>query len=136
MKKTSPKSNIEWKYWGEHDLLFGVAAWQGKEKSVGGGWTDNDFYNLGKSDWEDFLNHWEKYGVRKESIVEIGCGAGRLTKHMALTFEKVIGLDVSDGMISYAKKKCQEEKNVEFILIDGVKIPIDDNTISAVFSSE
>jgi glycosyltransferase involved in cell wall biosynthesis len=26
MKKTSPKSNIEWKYWGEHDLLFGVAA--------------------------------------------------------------------------------------------------------------
>lgn len=70
MKELS--SNQEWKKWGEDDPLFAVASWQGKNKEGDAPWTDEEFYNLGMSDWSDFQVRWEKYGVNKESCLEIG----------------------------------------------------------------
>lgn len=68
-------SNKEWKKWGEIDPLFGVASWQNKQRDGSNPWTDQEFYQLGDSDWKDFSRHWEMYGVSRESCLEIGCGA-------------------------------------------------------------
>jgi len=83
------KSNIEWEKWGERDPLYAVAAWPGKEKGNKNTWTDDEFYELGASDWEDFLRHWRHYRLRPAHCLEIGCGAGRITKQMSQTFERV-----------------------------------------------
>jgi SAM-dependent methyltransferase len=130
----STKSNIEWKFWGNHDPLWGVAAWKGRRKDGSNPWTDEDFYALGASDWSDFLAHWQRYGVGDRCVVEIGCGAGRLTKHMAAHFREVLALDVSEDMIAYARKNIDRE-SVRFALVDGTEIPLPSGSADAVFSA-
>jgi len=128
------KSNIEWKRWGDIDPLYGVATWGGKGKTDPNPWTDHEFYALGESDWVDFLARWQRYGVDNEACAEIGSGAGRVTNAMGRTFQQVVGLDVSEGMVSYAREHVKQN-NVEFMVTDGYHIPLIDNSVTAVFSS-
>lgn len=128
------KSNTEWKKWGERDPLFAVAAWEGKERGSPGAWTDEEFYELGRSDWEDFYKHWQQYGLNREHCVEIGCGAGRITKQLAACFQRVSALDVSEHQLTYAKTRLAAP-NVDFLLTDGLHIPLDDGVCTSAFSS-
>ncbi len=132
MKELS--SNQEWKKWGERDPLFAVASWKGKDKEGDAPWTDEEFYKLGMSDWSDFQAHWEKYGVNRESCLEIGCGAGRITKHLAGYFNEVHALDVSEKMIEYAKDHIKSP-SVVFHLSKGINIPLTDQYVYSVFST-
>ena len=129
------KSNIEWKKWGEIDPLFGVATWKGKEKEGTDPWDYEDFYEMGKMDWIDFQTRWEKFGIITKNCLEIGCGAGRITKHLAQYFNKVKAIDVSEGMLEFAKGKILTE-NVEFIHTNGDDIPLPSDSINAVFSTD
>jgi len=130
---TELKSNAEWKQWGKDDPLFGVAAWAGKEKAGASPWTEEEFYAVGESDWHDFLRHWQHYGVSKLSCLEIGCGAGRLTKQLALSFDHVYGVDVSPEMIGRAKAAIKSG-NVEFAVIDGLHLPQAIGSVQAIFT--
>jgi ubiquinone/menaquinone biosynthesis C-methylase UbiE len=127
-------SNKEWKKWGEIDPLFGVASWQ--DKGLGGSapWTDQEFYQLGESDWDDFAGHWEMYGVGRESCLEIGCGAGRITMQLAQYFKHVHAIDVSEKMIEYARRNISSS-SVTFHLSNGVDIPLADQSVLSVFST-
>ncbi len=128
------KSNTEWKYWGEHDPLFGVASWSGRAKDGPNPWNDSEFYLLGESDWADIRAHWERYGLRAGRCVEIGCGAGRLTRAMAPYFGAVDALDVSADMIRYAQRNIAH-KNVSFHLVEHARIPLADHSVDAVLST-
>ena len=128
------KSNIEWKKWGERDPLYAVSTWPGKDQCGPDPWTDADFYELGRSDWSDFHNHWRHYGVAAEHCIEIGCGAGRITKQLANSFAEVTAADVSEHQIDYAKSRLAA-LNVRFILTDGVRLPLSDGACSAAFSA-
>ncbi len=127
-------SNKEWKKWGEIDPLFGVASWQNKQRDGSNPWTDQEFYQLGDSDWKDFSRHWEMYGVSRESCLEIGCGAGRITMQLASYFNQVHAIDVSEKMIEYAKKHISIS-SVAFHLSNGMNIPIADQSVFSVFST-
>lgn len=128
------KSNAEWKQWGKDDPLFGVAAWAGKEKDGASPWTEEEFYANGESDWRDFLGQWQHYGLSKKSCLEIGCGAGRITKALAKSFDHVYAVDVSSDMINRAQKGIQSG-NVDFSVIDGLHLPQSDGSVSAVFTT-
>lgn len=131
---TELNSNTEWKQWGKDDPFWGVASWEGKQRGGASPWTDEEFYALGESDWRDFLSHWQHYGVNAESCLEIGCGAGRLTKQIALHFEQVYAVDVSPDMIGRAQKAV-EGRSVEFSVIDGLHLPQGDGSVNAIFSA-
>ncbi len=133
MQRDALDSNIEWKKWGEEDPLYGVATWQGKSKDGASPWTNEEFYNLGRSDWVDFWKRWKEYGASTESCLELGCGAGRMTKQLAGTFERVYALDVAEGMIRRAQQAVGA--NVEFSLIDGTRLPRPDSSVKAIFST-
>jgi SAM-dependent methyltransferase len=126
-------SNVEWRKWGETDPLYAVASWGGKQKNGPDAWTDEDFYKLGESDWKDFRKHWEAYGLNKETCLEIGCGAGRITAQLASYFDNVHALDVSDKMIDYARKHCKP--SVIFHVSNGVDIPLNSESITSCFST-
>jgi len=128
---TTLVSNTEWKRWGVADPLWGVAAWAGKQRGGSDPWTDADFYALGKCDWSDFARRWERYGLDQTSCVEIGCGAGRITAHLIDDFKTVYAVDVSEGMLNYAKARIDKAK---FYLTDGVQLPLGDSSVTAAFS--
>jgi SAM-dependent methyltransferase len=124
-------SNTDWERWGDTDPLWGVAAWSGKQIGAPGAWREDDFYELGRSDWADFVRRWERYGVTSESCVEIGCGAGRITKQLVAYFTTVHAIDVSEGMLAYARPRIA----ANFYRTDGVHIPLGDASVAAAFSS-
>jgi ubiquinone/menaquinone biosynthesis C-methylase UbiE len=128
------KSNQEWKEWGKVDPLFAVASWKDREKGASNPWTDDEFYRLGKSDWEDFFAQWRQYGCYTRHCVEIGCGAGRLTKCIASTFEQVTALDVSEDQIKYARSRI-DRPNVTFCVTDGAEFPSILDSVTAIFSA-
>ena len=126
------KTNSEWLEWGRRDPLFGVASWAKKNADGATPWTDEEFYSLGASDWKDFNERWAKYGYTAGTFVEIGCGAGRITKQLASVFNNGHALDVSKDMIGYASKNVPG--NVEWHVTEGVVIPLEDSSVDAAFS--
>ncbi len=127
------KSNVEWEEWGERDPLFGVASWTGREKGGPHAWSEDDFYAVGALDWGDYEAHWSNYGLSNRCCVEIGCGAGRLTEHLIESFDEVIGVDVSPGMIAQAEKRLGARARL--LLTDGLELPIASSSASAAIST-
>ena len=57
-----------------------------------------------------------------ETILEIGCGIGRMTRTFAQRFREVYGIDVSAEMISRAKENLKDYPNVEVMIGNGVDL--------------
>ena len=58
-------------------------------------------------------------GFRAGTCVELGCGVGRVTQHLAGRFEKVIAIDISEGNLREARAMAKERglTNIEFVLM-------------------
>jgi len=61
---------------------------------------------------------------RTLSLLEIGCGAGRMTKHLAAVFGRVTGVDVSGEMIRQAAERLSGVDNVTLYETNGVEFPM------------
>jgi ubiquinone/menaquinone biosynthesis C-methylase UbiE len=67
-------------------------------------------------------------------VLEIGCGVGRVGKHLARHCRKWIGADVSQNMLKFAAERLRPLSNVEFIELSGNDLrPIADNSIDFVY---
>ena len=84
----------------------------------------------GKPDAERFWNSGEEVvdhildllGVElrpTDTVVEIGCGVGRLTRVLAARTSKVFALDISERMLELAKEHNPELTNVTWLHGDG-----------------
>lgn len=71
-----------------------------------------------------------------EKILDIATGTGDLAILMANTSAaKIIGLDISAGMLEVGKKKIEQKSlsnKIEMVLGDSEKIPYADNTFDAI----
>lgn len=65
-------------------------------------------------------------------ILDLGCGPGRDAKELLKCGLKVIGIDLSKKMIEAAKKRV---KNVEFKVMDMVKLDFQDNSFDGVWAN-
>lgn len=70
------------------------------------------------------------------SLLEIGCGIGRMTKHFAALFGEVHSTDVSGEMIRQARQRLRDHSNVFFYETSGVDFAaLPDARFDAVFSA-
>jgi ubiquinone/menaquinone biosynthesis C-methylase UbiE len=53
------------------------------------------------------------------SMLEIGCGVGRMTRMLARIFGHVTGVDISEEMVRQARENTADLKNVDLLLGDG-----------------
>lgn len=77
------------------------------------------------------------YKHKPESILDIATGTGDLAIAYAklMPEAKVTGLDISEGMLSVARKKVKNEpfaKNLEFTQADSEAMPFPDNHFDAI----
>ena len=86
-----------------------------------------------ESGWNDFVRLIESDELieKNQSILEIGCGTGRMTEFMPRFFNYVVGTDISGEMIKQAKHRIA---GIDFIETDGYTLPLDDNYFDIVFS--
>lgn len=70
-----------------------------------------------------------------DTIVEIGCGVGRLTRVLSARADRVVALDVSPEMLALAREHNAALDNVEWVLGDGESLAcVPDASAGGVFS--
>jgi len=71
-----------------------------------------------------------------KTVLDIATGTGDLAILMTATSaEKIIGLDISAGMLDVGRKKIEAKKlsdKIEMILADSENMPFEDNTFDAI----
>jgi SAM-dependent methyltransferase len=128
-----PRSNVEWRKWAKDDPLYGIATRRERHRDGDRPWTLPEFYEYGALNWSEYYPQWRQYGVDSKGCLEIGCGAGRITRQLVHCFELVYGMDISPEMLKLAEGNVP---GVKFLLSDGTRIPLPDASVSAVFSCE
>lgn len=70
------------------------------------------------------------------TVLEIGCGAGRMTRALSKVFAGVIAVDVSNEMIRQARQALPDRTNIRWIKNNGYDLAmLDDECIDFAFSS-
>jgi demethylmenaquinone methyltransferase/2-methoxy-6-polyprenyl-1,4-benzoquinol methylase len=102
----------------------------------------------------DFLNHllsggidiiWRKKAIKLlqnkgiKTILDIATGTGDFAiEALKLNPEKIIGVDISEGMLAFGQEKIQKmglEKTIQLQKGDSEKLPFSDNSFDAVIVS-
>jgi SAM-dependent methyltransferase len=77
------------------------------------------FWAEGERAVEAILAELELEPGRSDTVVEIGCGVGRLTRALTRRAEHVIAIDVSSEMLGRARELNPELRNVTWLHGDG-----------------
>ena len=72
---------------------------------------------------------------RGATVLDAGCGVGYGTAHVAQLAQRVVGVDVSDEAIAYAREHYAAP-NVEFLVADVLELPFDPRSFDTVCSFE
>lgn len=74
---------------------------------------------------------YEAAKVEKGKVAaDIGAGTGFITEGLLEKEIKVIAVDQSEDMINIMKKKFKNNSDVKYILAEGSKLPIDNNSVN------
>jgi SAM-dependent methyltransferase len=79
-------------------------------------WTDEDFFQSGERTVSeeigtDMINICQGKAPGEMKVLEIGCGAGRVTRALARIFGEVHGVDVSGEMVRLAMQSLRDCPN-------------------------
>ncbi len=80
-------------------------------------WTDEEFFASGEEEvrnqiLNDMINVCGGKDPKQMTVLEIGCGAGRVTRALAGVFGEVQAVDVSGEMVRQAREACGSLGNV------------------------
>ena len=121
----------DWDERARKDAFHYIASWR-KD------WTPESFFQSGEEDYQRLvapvLERWQ-WEPRGKAMLELGCGAGRMTRSFAERFSQVYAFDISNGMLGHAKALFPEASNVEWILGNGTDLSgLGDETVDSAFS--
>lgn len=92
-----------------------------------------EFWASGNTIWADIKRATGYTPGPADTVVEIGCGVGRLTRAIAPEVGRVIALDISDRMLAIARQA--DLPNAEFRTADGFTLPgIADKSVDLVLA--
>lgn len=74
---------------------------------------------------------------RRATVVDIGCGTGELAVAISrkLRDARIVGIDNSDSMILWASRHETTDGRIRFILGDGARVPLPDESVDLVVST-
>lgn len=72
---------------------------------------------------------------KTDSILEVACGTGLITKEIYPLCQTLTATDYSRGMIQKAQKKCKKAKNILFEKVDIMTLPYPENSFDKVIAA-
>ena len=97
--------------------------------------SEEQFAASGEQSVRDILRDVESLMPAQATVLEIGCGIGRMLRPLASRFSKVYGVDVSPEMIERARTRLQDLDNVEAVITDGSTLsPVPSARVDLVIS--
>ena len=102
-----------WDKLAETDPLWAVLTDPDKK---GNRWQVDEFFASGRENVAAEINgvRARQPGLGHGAALDFGCGVGRLTQALALHFDRVIGVDISEQMLALARKYNQHGDRVEY----------------------
>jgi SAM-dependent methyltransferase len=93
------------------------------------------FYASGAAETDALLALCSIAPDEGKSVLEIGCGAGRMTRRLSELFGQVIALDVSAEMLKHAQQVLSERHNIGYLHGSGTDLAgVADRSVDVVFS--
>jgi predicted TPR repeat methyltransferase len=125
------KASIEW--WKKAMDEVGIECMD-KEIKVQASWAE--ILRTGQSDLDRAIAITGMARGKDRTVVEVGCGVGRMSAALAQQFGRVVGVDVADKFVNEARRMNVFD-HVSFEVSDGVHIrPITVTKCDTVFSYE
>ena len=72
-----------------------------------------------------------KSNLKLLSVLDVGCSTGFIANHLAKCFGKVIGVDIDETAINFARRQFDKD-NIEFVVSDSQKMEFSENAFDAV----
>jgi len=122
----------DWEALGSIDPLWAILSDNSKRFDK---WNQDEFFKTGEFEVENIMLEIKKLDIdlKKEEMLDFGCGVGRLARHYLKHFQKYNGSDISIAMIEKAKD-LNKGLNAEFF-INGEDLKIfSDNKFNFVYS--
>jgi SAM-dependent methyltransferase len=92
-------------------------------------WTDDEFFRSGEQTIQeqvlnDLINVCQGKKPEEMRVLEIGCGAGRVTRALAKTFGEVHAIDVSGEMVRLARGALTDWRNAFVYQNNGTDLSV------------
>lgn len=92
-------------------------------------WTDEEFFESGRRTVReeiltDMINICQGKDPKQMKVIEIGCGAGRVTRALAEIFGEVHGVDVSGEMVALAREALRDMPNAHVYQNNGMDLEV------------
>jgi SAM-dependent methyltransferase len=109
------------------------AAWH---VATGHSVESEKFFRQGAEETDLFLDLCGVKITPSDTVLEIGCGVGRMTRRLSELADRVIAVDVSQEMLNRCAANLSDRTNVVCLLVpgDGFLRDITDGAVQVVFS--
>ena len=95
-------------------------------------WSADEFYASGGEVVES-MRRWAGPSLGSGRALDLGCGPGRMSMHLARYFSRVDAVDISAGMIERARAAGLPE-NVHLYVLEQARLPFEDGSFDFVLS--
>jgi SAM-dependent methyltransferase len=106
-------TDTAWEEWGRRDPYFAVITNSKFRRSGINEATRQEFFESGQIDVQHVMATIRKYvdpEFAPRSVLDFGCGVGRLLVSFAKIADNVTGIDVSPSMLQEARLSCNEHQ--------------------------
>jgi ubiquinone/menaquinone biosynthesis C-methylase UbiE len=124
-----------WESLAEFDPMWAILTTEGKK---GRKWNPEEFFQHGKSEVSALMADLDSLGVRlnRKSIMDFGCGIGRLTQAFSECFEHCLGIDISSEMIEKARELNRFPDRCQYLVNETADLAqLANNSFHLVYSS-
>jgi SAM-dependent methyltransferase len=131
MTKLADSMRQDWDERARKDAFYYIASWR-KD------WDEASFWRSGEEDYDRLVAgtlERHTFSPRGKTMLELGCGAGRMTRSFAQHFDRVIAFDVSSEMLSRARSLNKESERIEWTQGNGTNLEgVPTGSVDFVFS--
>jgi SAM-dependent methyltransferase len=125
----------QWEALGTDDPYWAVLTDPRKKNSR---WNKAEFFQTGIDEIDSLLEKASLLGIqiRFELALDYGCGVGRLSRALSTSFQRVLGVDISDAMLSEARSANAGFDNIQFLRNNGDSLAgITGGTVDFIYSN-
>lgn len=116
--KAARSMQHDWDERARKNPFFYIASWR-KD------WNEEAFFESGEQDYDRLVAAAlarRGFLPAGKSMLELGCGAGRMTRAFARKFGSVTACDLSSEMLNRAQALCSTEQNITWLQGNGTDL--------------
>lgn len=122
---------LQWEDLGQLDPFWGMTG-----TNRFGRWDVAAFLQTGEEQVERVMEQIAQYDrpVQRSTVLDFGCGVGRLAAAFRRHFRRYVGIDISSSLVARARQLHASLANADFIVSVNDTLPLASNSCDLVYS--